>query len=130
MIGQLGVASASDRSVQDVASPQPNVRDTVLGWSEMLVLVRLYKKIVNRENVNEEKEFTCMGMVQPFSARDLKVKPEGQRAWKWWMLHTTEQVALKPGEEFILKGTKYKVMSDLPYFRNGYYEYELIETFE
>jgi hypothetical protein len=109
---------------------QPSMRDTITGWSETITLVRLLKKIVNHENVNERTEFTCQGMIQPFSKRDLLIKPEGQRAWKWWMLHISSSIETPPGAEFEIAGVTYKVMGELPYFRNGFYEYELVQGYE
>ena len=125
----LGVPSASQMSVSQVSCAQPNMRDTITGWSEKLVFVLLYKKIVNRENVDERREFTCMGVVQPFSSQGLKIKPEGQRSWKWWMLHVSAAIDLPDGAEFILREIRYKIMSRKPYSRNGYFEYELVESF-
>jgi hypothetical protein len=125
----IAVPSASAKTISQIAGSQPSMRDTITGWSEQLTMVRLLKKIVDRENVNEEREFTCMGMLQPFSAREVAIKPEGQRRWRWYRLHVSAAVDLEPGEEFIMQGFKYKIMSDLPYHRNGYYEYELVQTF-
>ena len=125
----LAVQSANKRTVSEVTSSQPDMSGTVTGWSEQLVFTKLLKKIVDRESVDERREFTCMGIVQPFSAQGLKIKPEGERSWKWWMLHTTTAVDLQNGEQFVLRGIQYRVMSRKAYFRNGYYEYELVETF-
>jgi hypothetical protein len=45
------------------------------------------------------------------------------------MLHCTIEVDLRPGEKFILNGSTFVNMSDNPYFRNGYFEYQIYQTF-
>jgi hypothetical protein len=130
MIAPLGIANAALRTVGQSSSSQPDVSSALIGWSEPIQMVRVFKHIVDRETVNEEKPFTCSGMIQPFSARELSIKSEGERSWKWYMLHTTPDVDLNTGEEFFVDKIKYKVMGKLPYSRNGYVQYELIQTYQ
>ena len=70
-----------------------------------------------------------MGFIQPFGPRELKIKPEGERAWNWQMLHTTPDVALKDDEEFTIKGLRYRVMSERNFSDYGYIAYELVQDY-
>ena len=130
MIGQLGIVPASKRSVTDSAYTLPQVRGTLAGWFQRLILTKVNKSIKDREVVEVQRKLECFGVIQPFSARELKVKPEGERSWNWKMLHTTSDVDLRPDDEFYSNGVRYRVMSKFGYQEYGYSQYELIQDFE
>lgn len=129
MISSIGIASANTRTVQDAASALPSVQTTITGWFRSLILVRVVKTVLNFETKETRQEVNCMGVIQPFGPRELKMKPEGQRAWNWQMLHTTPDVALKDDEEFTIKGTRYRVMSQQNWSEYGYIIYELVQDY-
>lgn len=129
MIASVGIPSANRLSVSDGATPLPDLRSAVTGWFRPLILVQVVKSVVNGEIVEARKELRCSGMIQPFGPRELKIKPEGQRAWNWQMLHTTPDVALKDDEEFTIKGTRYRVMSQQNWSDYGYILYELVQDY-
>lgn len=130
MIGAHGIVDASTRTVQDAATLLPQMGGTLLGWFRPLDLVMVTKKTVNFELVESEEPLTCQGVIQPFSARELKIKPEGERSWAWQMLHTTIDVNLPNDSIFVFKGLKYRVMSELPYSDYGYRQYELVQGYQ
>ncbi len=130
MIAQVGIASANKLSVSDCATPLPDLRSAVVGWFRPLILVKVQKTPVDHEIVEARTELRCMGMIQPFGPRELRIKPEGQRAWNWQMLHTTPDVALKDDEEFTIRGTRYRVMSQQNWSMYGYIAYELVQDYQ
>ncbi len=129
MIPSVGISSAGDLSVQDAASPLPSMRETLTGWFRPLILTRVTKKVVDFEVSETRVEVNCMGVIQPFGPRELKIKPEGERSWNWQMLHTTPDVALKNDEEFTIRGTRYRVMSQKNWTEYGYIAYELVQDY-
>ena len=128
MIPQLGIQCANKGTVQ-AASPLPRMATTILGWFRPLALVRRITQIVDREAVITEVKQSCLGVVQPLSNRELVMKPEGQRSWKWNMLHTSTNIELSPGEDFSINGKNYRVMSDKGYSDYGYVYYELVQDY-
>lgn len=129
MIPSVGISSASDLSVQDAASPLPSMRETLTGWFRPMILTRVVKKVVDFEMSETREERNCMGVIQPFGPRELKIKPEGERSWNWQMLHTTPDVALRNDEEFTIRGTRYRVMSQKNWTEYGYIAYELVQDY-
>ena len=129
MISPAVIASANTRSVSDAAVALPSVHTTILGWFRPLVLGRITKKIVDGETFESIKEQRCMGVIQPFDDRKLRIKPEGERSWNWQMLHTTPDVKLKNDEEFKVKGVPFRVMSNKDYSDYGYITYELVQDY-
>ena len=129
MIPSVGIPSANTQPVSESASVLPSMNGTVQGWFRPLVLGRITKSIVEGETKEAVFEQRCSGVIQPFDDRKLKVKPEGQRSWNWQMLHTTPNVQLRNDEEFKIKGTPYRVMSQKDYSEYGYITYELVQDY-
>lgn len=112
-----------------MASPLPSVSETILGWFRPLQLVFVQSTVKNMEVSRSEKLRDCQGVIQPLSITKLRLKPEGERAWKWKLLHTTPDVDLKEGEEFTIKGTRYRVMGKGEYGEYGVLIYQLVEDY-
>lgn len=126
---QLGIPSANKLSVSQQASQLPDMGTTVRSYFRPLILVFVQKTIEDFEIVEARRELRCLGAIQPFASTDLRIKPEGQRTWKWQMLHTTREVALKNDMEFTSNGIRYRVMGQLPYQGFGFLQYELVQDY-
>jgi hypothetical protein len=126
---QLGIPSANRLSVTQNATQLPSVTSAVQAFFRPLILVFVQKTVVDFEISEARKELRCLGTIQPFSARELRIKPEGQRSWNWQMLHTTPEVKLKNDMEFTAQGIRYRVMSQLGYQNYGYIMYELVQDY-
>lgn len=126
---QLGIPSANRLSVSQNATQLPDMGGTVKSYFRPLTLIYVLKSVVDHEITEARKELRCFGTIQPFSLRELKIKPEGQRSWDWQMLHTTPDVHLKNDEEFTEGGLRYRVMSNGKYSRYGYITYELVQDY-
>lgn len=129
MIPTLGISSANKRSIYDTAVPTPDLGNPVRRWLRPLIIVRIQRPIVGYEVQEVQQRVSCLGMLQPFGNRELKMKAEGERSWDWQMLHTTPNVLLKNGEYVIVRGTKYRVMSNAMWTDYGYNTYELVQAY-
>lgn len=130
MIRAVGLPSANKLSITDGALQLPNLSMTVRSWFRPLVLTRVIKEVKDFEIQETRVEFSCYGVIQPFGARELRIKPEGQRSWGWKMLHTTPDVQLRNDEEFTYQGTRYRVMSQQSFRDYGYITYELVQDYK
>ena len=130
MISKMGILPANRISVNEAGYTLPRVQTTLCGWFQRLVLTIVNKSIKDYEVVEVQRKMECLGVIQPFSARELKIKPEGERSWGWKMLHTTLDVDLRPDDEFYVGATRYRVMSKFGYPEYGYNQYELIQDFQ
>lgn len=125
----LGIPCGCDRDVTDVATNVPNVSADIRGWFRALQLIYVETTIVDMEAKRVERIFDCMGVIQPFVPSQLKLKPEGERSWKWNLLHTGPEVDLKPGEDFLIRGSRFRVMGKAPWSDYGTNIYELVEDY-
>jgi hypothetical protein len=105
----------------------PDVSGAMKNWFQTMTFTTIVKEIVNFEVVETKTDIIFEGVIQPFSKQDLQMKPEGQRAWKWYTLHTTTALELDPDEEIEYLGVTYRIKAKGIYRAYGYYEYELVE---
>jgi hypothetical protein len=95
-----------------------------------LVLQRLQIVIIDGRSQKVPVDVRTLGSIQPLTDKALNVKPEGERAWAWYYIHTLTNFRLDVNERIWIRGERYKVMSFKDYSRSGYYEYHIIEDFE
>lgn len=126
----IGIPCAADRDVGDAAFPLPNVSTTIQGWFRPLTLIFVNSSVEDMKVKTGKRKFKCQGMIQPFTMQRLRMKPEGERAWKWKLLHTTPNVDLDVGDDFTIKDTPYRVMGKADWSEYGINAYELVEDYD
>ena len=109
--------------------PMPNMATTLNGWEVPITLQIVKQNIVDGDLVITTKKINFQGCWQPLRMEQLQFKPEGQRSWDWYWLHTKTNLKLKTADKVYFKNVKYKVMSIKDYSLNGFYEYELIADY-
>ena len=129
MVAPLGITPANRRNVTDSATQLPSVSSAVMAYFRPITLVFVQKRVDDFEISEARKELRCMGTIQPFGARELRIKPEGERSWNWQMLHTTPDVSLSNDSEFLVRGVRYRVMSQRNYTAYGTIVYELVQDY-
>ena len=80
--------------------------------------------------LQEESPTDFGGCFLPYPSRDLYMKPEKQRAWKWWRLYTNSDLCLKENDRVIVDGRKFTVMKDSDFYQAGFYKYSLVEGYQ
>lgn len=92
---------------------------------------RIKKEVVNFE-VNEISiSYPYQGVFQPMRSRDIELKPEGQRNWKWWTLYCKTQYDIDNYDRIEdFKGKKFRVMKTSDWAQAGFCVFELVEDFE
>lgn len=124
----IGIVNAC-KILTGQTSPLPNVAGTLRGWLRPMTFRRLFKGRENFDVVENYVSIVSAGMKQLFSSQQLALKPEGQRAWKWWMVHTATDVQLAPDDVVQIDGIEYRVMEKLDYADAGYLQYNVVEDY-
>lgn len=125
----IPITNAKDRTLAQSTGTLPDVSGALLDWFQPMTLIRIVKTVVNFQVVETPTSADGRGVIQPFSARMLSMKPEGQRAWKWWMLHCLPGLVLEPDEVFTYLGQNYRVKGQNDFAIYGYVQYEVIEDY-
>ncbi len=122
--------SASRLDYQDCIATTPSVRETVLGWLRPITLGLVTTRIEDGQSIPTTREVNTSGCVQPMRPRELAIKPEGERAWGWYVLYVTPEIALKADDKVIFKGVTYRVMDKMDWSEYGYVRYGVQEGYQ
>lgn len=113
----------------DYGAGLPQLSDVVAGWSRPITVKLLSQEMFDGDVVKTETLIDAMGVIQPFTAAQLLLKPEGERTWDWQALHVLPPFDAKLGDRVEIFGTRYRIMSRKDYMLYGYLKYELVEDF-
>lgn len=107
----------------------PDMSGALQGWMQPMTFVKIAKSVVNAQLVEVPTVVDFQGVWQPLTARQLSMKPEGQRAWSWFQVHSTINLELKPDEVVRYKGGQYRAKGQSDFKLYGYFYYELVQDF-
>lgn len=109
----------------------PNMADTIMNWFQLLTFEQVTKTVDATFQVQETTTpLQFQGVVQPFTAQQLRMKPEGQRLWKWYGIHALPVLQLSPDDVLIdQSGTHFRVMGKTDFTQYGYVYYETVQDY-
>lgn len=120
------ITNASDKSID--FSIVPNVEDALSGWLRKVIVAKITKSVVNFRLVESKTVYEIFAVRQPFTTKQLAIKPEGQRAWQWETLHIRgTELELCLDDQVLIDGKKYRIMQKMEWQDRGYIEYQLVE---
>jgi hypothetical protein len=124
------IGAGSRGSIVDTFASQPNLGGALSGWMRPLSIVTVRTRI-NAGGIAEKDERTVdtFGMKQPMLEK-LALQKEGDRSWRWYILHTTSSLRVETNDRIVLNGARYKIMTKKDHSENGYFEYEMIEDYQ
>jgi len=117
--------NASDVPLSSNPGTLPNLSNSICNWFQLIVMEQLVKTIVNFQVVETTTPLMFQGIVQTFTPRQLMMKPEGQRAWKWKSVICWPSVILKPDDVLLYEGLQYRVMATFDWKQMGFIEYHI-----
>ncbi len=107
----------------------PDVSGGMFDWFQPMTFTQIVKSTVDFQLVETATDITFRGVIQPLSNRDLRLKPEGQRAWTWLQLHAQTVLNLEVDDVVKYLGVQTRVMARKDYTLYGYFVYELVQDF-
>lgn len=123
------IQNAANTPLNQSSGTVPNVNGALQEWFQPMVFVPIVKSTVGGEVVELGDPINFRGVIQPLSNRDLIIKPEGQRAWTWYMLHSDTCLRLKVDDVVNYLGVQTRVMGFRDYAIYGYLYYELVQDY-
>lgn len=112
------------------SSGVPNVQDALSNWFTSLSIGKITKSVVNYHLKEVVSWATYQAVLQPFTTKQLQIKPEGQRVWQWETLHvkgTDSEFCLD--DQVFIGVKKYRIMQKFEWSQYGYIEYQIIEDY-
>lgn len=107
----------------------PNMSGTLSQWSQPLSIEVVAKQTIGFELHETATTVKFRGVFQPLDAAQLIQKPEGQRAWAWYWLHSDSSLRLNNDDVVIFNGARYRVMNVKDYSLYGYMDYHIVDDF-
>lgn len=128
----MGIAPLQNASVFRLCDlpSMPDNSHSVMRFLSPLVFEKIQTTNINGLAQKVPIFIKTLGSIQPLSGRALVVKPEGERSWKWYQIHTLTNVDLKNNDRIKIQKVLYKVMSKFDYSRSGYLEFHCITDFD
>lgn len=125
------IIGAGNKNILEAATSTPSMRSALIGWNRP-ILIELITTKINDLGIAEKvsRPISTTGTLQPMRPREVALKPEGFRAWRWFCLHTTNEIGLKPEDRVVRKGIPYRVMSSMGYEDYGFFKYELVQDYQ
>jgi len=123
------IANACNVTLDRSPMGLPQVRGVMAGFTRKMTFGIVKKRQDNFETIEAVTQVTVDASWQPFSAQRLLLKPEGQRKWKWFMIHATPALQLEPDALITYQGTRYRVMEKFDYSANGYVQYDVVDAY-
>lgn len=125
------ISNAKDKTISQLnaQSALPQMGEVLLSWFQNMTFDLVTKALDEYDLKETTESINTRGVRQPFTAQQLSIKPEGQRAWKWETLHCLPDVKLNPDDIVIFNTVKYRVMSKLDYTEYGYLEYHIVQDY-
>lgn len=111
----------------------PNLSESITDWFQKLSFEQLVKTVVGFEVVETPVITQFWGVFMPFSPRDLKLLPEGERAWTLIKLYAQSVLPLQVDDVVVfpqLNNKQTRVMSRSDYGIYSYCEYSLSQDWQ
>ena len=108
--------------------PHLPIAGALWGLTDSAQFAIIAKAAVDHQVVETERDVLYFqAVLQPLPLRELMIKPEGQRTWKFWKMHTTQFLKLDD-EVQDREQRRYRVTGIGDWSsQGGFYEYELRE---
>lgn len=105
----------------------PDVSGALEDWMQPMSFQQLVKTVEGFQAVENTAPLDFFGVIQPLNSRTLLMKPEGQRAWTWLLLHADPSLRLNVDDVVVYLGVQTRVMGRKNNSIYGYIEYELVQ---
>lgn len=105
----------------------PDVSGGLKDYFQPMTFTLVGKQVVDFQALETPTNVTFQGVIQPFSERQLLLKPEGQRSWTWYTLHADPVLTLQTDDVVLYLGVQTRVMSRKDFTIYGYVEYTLVQ---
>ena len=130
---RLGIVNARDKNagthVFDQVQAGPTLYSVILGWMHRVTLTRITKTVKDHQTVEVEMPVDTLACVVPVPPQELKMFPEGQRAWDWETLYTHSSFELFVDDVLVYQNTRYRVRIKNAYDRYGIIKYTLLNDY-
>lgn len=121
------IMNAANRPINAINGSVPDVSGALFDWFQPMVFTTVVKVNTGFQVVENPCDICFEGVIQPFTERQLMLKPEGERAWTWFLLHAQPTLVLQVDDVVTYFGKQTRVMARKRFELYGYVEYHLVQ---
>lgn len=123
------IINAADSKI-NLSGSIPSVEDALSDWLKTIKIGVTTKSVVDFQLSESIEYIDVLAVLQPFTTKQLQIKPEGQRSWEWHTLHikgTHQEFCLD--DHVFIDGMRFRIMQKFEWQRYGFIEYQIIQDF-
>jgi hypothetical protein len=121
------IANGANRPLFDKSGTVPDLSGALQDYFQNMTFDQITKTTKDFQVVETTTPVNFRGVIMPLSDRQLFLKPEGQRAWTWFLLYSDPVLQLNVDDVVLWKGVQTRVMALKDWGLNGYIEYHLVQ---
>ena len=121
------INNAANQPLFAKSGTTPDVSGALQDYYQAMTFSPLVKTVAGFQVVETPNPIHFRGMIQPLTERQLFLKPEGQRAWTWFLLYSDPTLTLNVDDVMLWNGIQTRVMARKDYNLYGYMEYHLVQ---
>jgi hypothetical protein len=112
------------------SGPFPDMKGVMAGWTRAMTFRKITDEMQDGEISKTATDYPFEGVFEPMTPQRIFFKPEGQRAWRWWMLWTRTDYSITVGDNIVdYNGLKFRVMAKSDWSQGGYVQYDLVQDY-
>lgn len=121
------IKNASNTPLNANSGTVPDMSGALLQWFQPMIFGIVTKTVTDFQVVETVNDVKFMGVWQPLSLRQLMLRPEGERAWSWYWLHSDPSLDLHVDDIVVYLTKQFRVMAKKDYSLYQYQEYQLVQ---
>ena len=125
----MTITNANSRPLSSFRSDVPVMTEVLDGWMRPTEVSLIVKSIVDFRTVETITLRTVSAVVQPFTSKQLSIKPEGERGWSWKTLHVKWPDSFNLDDVIAIDGERYRVDKKTEWNEYGYFQYEICQDY-
>lgn len=121
------IQNAANRPLFKTTGTVPDVSGGLQDYYQPMTFELVTKTVDGFQVLETSNPINFRGIVQPFTDRQLLLKPEGQRAWTWLLIHSDTSLSLNVDDVVIWLGKQTRVMARKDFATYGFLEYHCVQ---
>lgn len=121
------IANGASRPLFARSGTVPDVSGALQDYYQQLIFEPLEKTVSGFQVVENADPINFWGVIQPFNQRQLLLKPEGQRAWSWFMMHADPVLTLQVDDVVLWNCKQTRIMARQDNTLYGFVVYQLVQ---
>lgn len=123
------IENGKDNGFNTVSAGLPDVSVAVHAFLQQVIIQFVQTQMIDGYSKDIRRQVRTMASVQPMDEK-LAIRKEGERSWRWSVVHMSPDPGLSTDDVFELLGTTYRIMQKMNWGQYGYTEFHCIEEYK